>query len=382
MRVALVHDWLTGMRGGERVLLELCRLFPQAPIFTLFHDRGSVAPEIESHPIHTSFLDRIPGIARHYRVLLPLFPRAAAALDLSGHDLIVSTSHAAAKAIRKPRGSLHVCYCFTPMRYIWDAESDYFHYGDALGIRRRVLGLLRRPLRAWDRASAADVDRFIAISRHVAERIERCYGRESDVVYPPVDTGFFTGGARNGEAPYLMVAALVPPKRVDLALDAFARLKRPLVVAGAGPDLERLRRRAGPNVRFAGHVSDERLRELYRRCRGLIVPGREDFGLTAVEAQACGRGVVAYAAGGSLESVLEGRTGVLFHRQTPEDLAEAVERFERMVFDPARLRAHAERFSTARFRSEILAAIDSAARRPQERPRRAPVPRPAHPSVS
>jgi lipopolysaccharide/colanic/teichoic acid biosynthesis glycosyltransferase/glycosyltransferase involved in cell wall biosynthesis len=391
MRVALVHDWLTGMRGGERVLAELCRLFPGATLFTLLHRRGSVDPLIEARPIRTSFLGALPSIERHYRYWLPLYPLAAWSLDLEGFDLVLSSSHAAAKAVRTPAGSLHVCYCHTPMRYIWDAQPDYFGYGDRLGARRTALRLATGPLRAWDRRSAGRVDHFIANSEHVRRRIAACYGRAAEVIYPPVATDFFTpvpGAPPEPADFYLVVSALVPAKRLDLAIDAFGHSGRPLVVAGSGPDAAALRRRARPNVRFLGFVPDEELRRLYRSCRALVLPGREDFGITAVEAQACGRPVIAHAAGGALESVLDGETGILFEGQTTADLEAAVARLESTRFDPALLRAHAERFGAARFRAEIEAAIGRVVQSP---PLSRPVPSlrlaarepgPAHPSVA
>lgn len=358
MRVALVHDWLTGMRGGERVLEQLCLLFPDASIFTLFHRKGSVSRRIEAMPIHASRLNRVPGAARYYRYLLPLFPWAVSRLDLRGYDLVISVSHAAAKAIRKPPGALHICYCLTPMRFIWDMQPDYFQYADRLRIRATVLRAMTRGLRKWDRATADRVDHFIADSRHVQQRISRYYGREASVIYPPVDTEFFSPPQNgSGPRPYLVVSALVPYKRVDIAVDAFNRLGSPLVIAGAGPDLSELRKRAAGNIRFQGFVSDEELRNLYRRCRAVIVTAREDFGLVSPEAQACGRPVVAFAAGGSLESVIDGETGVLFPRQDAGSLAEAVRRFEEISFDRVRLRSNAERFSSANFRSAMGEAI-------------------------
>jgi lipopolysaccharide/colanic/teichoic acid biosynthesis glycosyltransferase/glycosyltransferase involved in cell wall biosynthesis len=359
MKVALVHDWLTGMRGGERVLEEFCKLFPDATLFTLFHHPGSVTQRIESMPIRTSVLNRIPGAGRHYRNLLPLNPWAVSRLDLSGFDLVLSSSHAVAKGIRKPRESIHICYCHTPMRYIWDAQSDYFHYGDPTGIRRTLLAAMKPPLRAWDRATSQSVDYFIANSRNVQERIARHYARPAEVVYPPVDTQFFTPLQNgNGASYHLVVSALVPFKRLDLAVAAFNQLRRPLVIVGGGPDLETLKKRAAANICFKGFVSDEELRELYRHCRSLIIPGREDFGIVSLEAQACGRPIVAYAAGGALESVSDGETGILFCNQTPESLIDAINRCERTSFDPTLLRANAERFSSARFREAIKETVE------------------------
>ncbi len=359
MRVALVHDWLTGMRGGERVLVELCELFPEAPVFTLFHQPGTVNRAIDSRNIRSSFLGHLPGVARYYRHLLPLFPWAISTLDLSGFDLVLSVSHAVAKGIRKPPGSLHICYCLTPMRYIWGMQEDYFQYANPLGIKKVALKAITRTLRSWDRATASGVDHFIAVSRHVQERIAKYYGRGSEVIYPPVDTEFFTPSSigEHTSSHYLAVSALVPYKRIDLAIDAFNRLGHPLVVAGTGPDLARLKKRAASNIDFVGFVSNEVLRDLYRHCRALIVPGREDFGLTSLEAQACGRPVIAYAAGGSLESVAESETGVLFDCQTVAGLIDGVKRFEEIRFHPERLRLNAERFSRGKFRQAVNMSV-------------------------
>jgi lipopolysaccharide/colanic/teichoic acid biosynthesis glycosyltransferase/glycosyltransferase involved in cell wall biosynthesis len=359
MRVALVHDWLTGMRGGERVLEELCGMFPDASLFTLFHRPGSVSRRIEALPLQPSPLNRIPGATRYYRYLLPLFPWAIARFDLTGFDLIISVSHAAAKAIRKPTGSLHVCYCLTPMRFIWDMQPDYFQYANRLRIRETALRALSGWLRGWDSRTSGQVDHFIADSRHVQKRISTCYGRDSDVIYPPVDTEYFTPSQDGcGAGSYLAVSALVPYKRVDLTIDAFNRLGSPLVIVGAGPDFNALRKRAAENIQLRGLVPDEELRDLYRRSRAVIVTSREDFGLVSLEAQACGRPAVAFAAGGSLESIVDGETGILFPKQEVDSLVEAVRRLERTSFSRTRLRANAERFSRENFREAMRGAID------------------------
>jgi glycosyltransferase involved in cell wall biosynthesis len=350
------------MRGGERVLEELCELFPHATLFTLFHDRGSVTPRIEGMPIRTSVLDRLPRAPRYYRYLLPLYPWAVSRFDLRGYDVIVSISHAAAKGIRKPPGSIHICYCLTPMRYIWDMQEEYFRYSDPMDLRRAALKAITKPLRGWDVATAARVDQFIADSRHVQDRISSCYGRSAELIYPPVETNFFTPApdADGASGFYLVVSALVPYKRLDLAIDAFNELRRTLIVVGSGPDLQLLKKRAHPNIEFRGFVPKDELRALYRQCRALVIPGCEDFGLAALEAQACGRPAVAYGAGGSLESVIDQVTGVLFRRPTTDALVEAVRRLERIRFNPGELRANAERFSAERFRQSMLAMVERA----------------------
>lgn len=362
MRVALVHDWLTGMRGGERVLEALLGLWPDAEIFTLLHVPGSVSPLIEERPIHTSFIDRVPGASRRYRNLLPLFPAAIERFDLSGFDLVVSSSHCVAKGVRLA-GAPHLCYCHTPMRYVWDLYDDYFGPGRAALPVRMAMPTLAAWLRRWDRRTARRVDTFIANSAFIRERIRRCYGRDAVVVHPPVEIERLRHD-RPREDFYLIVSALVPYKRIELAVEAFNRLGRPLVVAGSGPELERLRRIAGPNVRFTGWLPDEEIADLYERCRAFIFPAVEDFGITAVEAQAAGAPVIAFADGGALETVIgwdgtrADATGVFFHEPTPEALADAVLRADRVAFDPVALRRNAERFSLAAFHQGILDAVE------------------------
>ncbi len=371
LRVALVHDWLTGYRGGERVLLHLARRHPQADLFTLIHERGTVPAPIEARTIHTSALDRIPGRARHYRKLLPLFPWAIERFDFSGYDLVLSTSHAVAKSVRVPAGVPHVDYCFTPMRYVWDRIDAYL--GD--GARRTLARPLVRRLREFDvRTSGPDrVTRFLAISTDVADRIARHYGRTARVVPPPVDVSWIEPASAPGGDAYLLVGGFVPYKREDLVIEAFRRNRRPLIVAGDGPGRADLERTAPPNVRFVGRVSDAELARLYRDARALVYPQHEDFGLVAVEAQAAGRPVIGFGRGGLLDTVVPlaatadgsidassvDATGVLFGEQTPEALCEAIERFEKNEhrFDPRALRRWAERFSPARFDRELDAEI-------------------------
>lgn len=365
MRVALVHDWLTGMRGGERVLEDVAALFPDPDLYTLIHVPGSTSEPIDRLRIHASPLSRLPGIARHYRLFLPLFPWAIGRFHLRGYDLVLSTSHAVAKSVPTAPGTLHVCYCFTPMRYVWNQVDAY--------LGRGALRILATPLVAWLRrfdlrTSGVDsVSRFIAISRTVADRIARTYGRSAEVIHPPVDTDRFRIRGTAGERPYLLVGGFVPYKREDLVLDAFRRLDRPLVVVGEGPARARLEARAPARVRFLGRVSDERLAELYARCRALVYPQEEDFGIVPLEAQACGRPVIAFGRGGATETVVPpedpaGRspTGLFFEPQTPAALADAVRRFEAMeeAFRPEAIRRHAEGFSRPRFRRELAEALE------------------------
>jgi glycosyltransferase involved in cell wall biosynthesis len=341
LRVALVHDWLTGMRGGEKVLAELCAIFPAAPIFTLFHFPGSVSPAIESHPIHTSFLQRAPGLRRHYRRYLPFFPAAIEDFDLAGFDLVVSSSHCVAKGIIPPPDGLHVCYCHTPMRYAWDQEHAYFPRRRGLAARLRALTLTA--LRTWDAASAARVDLFIANSSFVARRIHAFYGRDAEVVHPPVAVDFFTpapaadAGERREDSGYaLVVSALAPYKRVEVAIAACERAGMPLRIAGDGPERERLARLAGPGTRLLGRVGDAALRDLYRGARLLLQPGVEDFGIASVEALACGTPVVAVARGGVLDVVEDGRHGVLYDDRAAPEAAPAAPAGQAKGADPAR----------------------------------------------
>jgi glycosyltransferase involved in cell wall biosynthesis len=360
MRVALVHDWLTGMRGGEKVLLSLLRLFPDADIFTLLHVKGSVAPEIEARPIRTSFVQRLPGVARHYRRYLPLFPAAIGSLDLGGYDLVISSSHCVAKGARRGKGAVHVCYCFTPMRYVWDRYDDYFGPGKVGVPARWIVPHVAEALRAWDVATASRVDHFVADSRYVAGRIRRYYGRESEVILPPVDTDWFMPGDGTGGAYDLVVSALAPYKRIELALEAYRGTGRPLKVVGTGPEEQRLRALAPPEAEFLGWVDDATLRDLYRGCRAVIMPGVEDFGIVPLEAMACGRPAVVFAEGGGAESVVPGETGVVFHEATPSALRAAVDSLEGIRFNTSALRARAESYGRRVFESRFREFVDRA----------------------
>ena len=357
-RVALVHDWLTGMRGGERCLEVFGELFPAADLYTLLHVPGSVSPAIENRRIVTSFIQRLPQAERRYRRYLPLFPAAVRAFDLRGYDLVLSSSHAVAKGVRVPAGALHVCYCFTPMRYVWDLYGDYF--GPRSGLATRLLmPPVAAWLRRWDRRTAAGVHQFVAISRFVADRIRRAYGRDADVIYPPVDVSRFRVDEAPGEF-YLVVSALTPYKRVDLAVEACNRLGRRLVVVGTGPEDRRLRALAGPTVELLGWRDDAQTAELYARCRALLFPPLEDFGITPLEAMAAGRPVIAFGEGGARETVVppgegEPPTGLFFARQTVEDLVDAIRRFEASAhqFEPKALRRRAEAFDRPLFRERV-----------------------------
>ena len=358
MRVALVHDWLTGMRGGEKVLETFCARYPDADILTLLHRPGLVSPTIERHRIRTSFVQHLPGSATRYRHYLPLFPLAIERFDLRGYELVLSTSHCAAKSVVVPATARHICYCFSPMRYAWDQFDAYFgpaRVGPLASrlLYRPVLGHLAR----WDAATASRVHRFVAISAHVASRIRRYYNREALVVYPPVDTAFYRPAAIQPESHFLVVSALVPYKRIDLAIAACQRLGAQLRIVGTGPDREALERQAGPETTFLGWLTDEQIRDEYRRAAAVILPGEEDFGIVPLEAQACGRPVVALGRGGALETILDGGTGVFFPEPTVGGLAGALTRVTAHAFDTDAIRRHAERFSRARYEHEMTTVI-------------------------
>jgi glycosyltransferase involved in cell wall biosynthesis len=359
VRVALVHDWLTGLRGGERVLEQLCLLYPEADIYTLVHVRGSCGEIIERHRIFTSFLDLLPK--RVYRHYLPLFPAAIESFDLSRYDLVVSTSHAVAKGCRPGRDSVHVAYIHTPMRYLWDQYDAYFGPGRTGPLTRLAARAVVPMLRRWDVRSTGRVHGLVANSEFVAGRIHRYWDREVDaVVYPPVDTSRFVPAAE-GPSPddyALIVSALVPYKRVELAVSAFSRLKRPLWIAGDGPERRRLQAAAGPSVRFLGAVAQDDLPRLYAGARFFVLPGEEDFGIAPVESQAAGRPVLALGKGGALETVLDGETGVFFAQPTVESLIEGIAAIDRMHADPIRIHEHAKRFDVVRFGPEVRRVIE------------------------
>ncbi|HSP17467.1 MAG TPA: glycosyltransferase [Thermoanaerobaculia bacterium] len=351
-RVAVIHDWLTGMRGGEAVLEAILDALPEAELFTLFHFRGTVSETIESRTIHTSSLQRIARRVSDYRKLLPLYPRAIRKFDLSDFDLIVSSSHCVAKSVNA-RGKPHLCYCHTPMRYIWDRFDDYFPRSQP--IRRAAAHLVAARLRAWDVRTASEVTEFLANSNFVRQRIAAYYGRESEVVHPFVDQEFLDAPLSDRRDDYhVIVSALVPYKRIDLAMATGKRI----VIIGSGPLLRRLRRSAPPNVELLGSVQRDRIVERLSRARSLILPGIEDFGITPLEAMATGTPVVALRAGGVLDSVEDGRTGIFFDRQDVESLRRALDEVEAHQWDRAALRGQAARFSRARFTEKFLGALN------------------------
>ena len=364
-RVVLVHDWLTGMRGGEHVLEAICRVFPGADLCTLVHVRGAVSPEIEARRIRTSAIQRLPQAARRYRHYLPLFPSVVEWFDLDDADLIVSTSHCAAKSVVRTGRARHLCYCHSPMRYAWDQFDAYFGPARLGRLGSQAARQILAPLARWDRGTAHRVDRYVANSRYVAGRIARYYNRHATVLHPPVNTTFFTPDATTPSPTFLVVSALVPYKRLDLVVDAATRAALPLTIVGDGPDRARLESRAGRTVQFAGAVEGDALRAHYRAAGAVLLPGEEDFGIAPVEAMACGRPVIALGRGGALETVVPGVTGILVEASSVDAFADAMSSFDPAAFDPTAIRRHAETFSADRFdrglRAELAALCEAPA---------------------
>ncbi len=377
LRVALIHDWLTGMRGGEKALEVFCEIFPDADLFTLVYLPGTTSPLIERRSVKRSAIQFLPFAGRLYRQYLPLFPIAVEQFDLDDYDLVISTSHCAAKSVVVTGRARHLCYCLTPMRYAWDQFDAYFG-PDRVG---KLGNMLLRPMLAglarWDRATEGRVHRYLAISQYVARRIALYYNRESTLVYPPVDTEFYSPDPSFAQASesepaepvkphpkFLVVSALVPYKRVDLAMMAARQAGFGLTVVGNGPERANLERLTGDGIELAGWCTDEEIRELYRTSIAAILPGEEDFGIVPVEAQACGRPVVALGRGGALDTVIDGETGVLFGDTTVESLAAALTRAAATTWDNAGIRRHSEQFSRSRFVAEIQHIVDDTLKAP------------------
>lgn len=345
--VVLGHDWLTGMRGGERVLTHFCEAFPDSPLVTLLADPSTVNETIRSREIITSFMQRIPSVAKNYRKMLPLMGAAATSVKIPSGDLLLTTSSCVAHAFEPPAGMKMLCYCFTPMRYAWLFPKEY------LGPAKAALAApYLAYLRGWDKRHSTRVDRYVSISRHVQQRIKDFYGRESDIVYPPVDTDRCTpaadGGTANGGYD-LIVSAIVPYKKIDLAVEAYGKLGFPLKIVGTGSSAQRIARTAADNVEFLGWRSDDDVLALYRNCRFLIFPGEEDYGIVPLEAMACGKPVIAFGRGGATETVADGLSGLFFAEQTADALCEAVRRAEKATWNHAAIRRHAEKFGVSQF---------------------------------
>jgi glycosyltransferase involved in cell wall biosynthesis len=356
LKVAVVHDWGNQVGGAEKVLLAIKELFPEAPVYMSIYD-PAVMPEIcRSWEIRTSFMDRLPLVKRHHQSFLPLYPLAFEQFDLSEFDLVISNKSGFCHGIVTPPETLHIDYCLTPTRYVW----DYFSYARREGIGRLAnffLQPLLACLRAWDRLAADRVDHFVAISGQVQRRIRKYYRRDSTIIYPPVETGRFTP-ADSCDDYFLIVSRLIPYKRIDLAVQAFNQLGRPLKIVGDGRDRPALERAAGPHVEFLGRLPDDESVTLLQRCRAFIFPGHEDFGIAPLEANAAGRPVIAYRAGGALDTVVEGKTGLFFDEPTPESLAAAVRALDEANFEPAAIRQHALRFDKAAFQRELMRFIE------------------------
>ncbi len=361
LRVALIHDWLTGMRGGEKCLEVACERWPDAKLYTLLHKPGSVSEIIERLHPQTSALNALPGWPRYYRYLLPLMPLAARWPIPSSTDLVLSFSHCVGKAARPPRGVPHICYCFSPMRYAWHMRESYFRGG----WKAKAIGVILKRLRDWDYRTADRVTHFVAISKTIQQRILECYGRESVVIYPPVDTEFYTSAEVPREDFYLVVSALAPYKRFDLAVEACRKLGKRLVVIGSGQESAKLQASAGPTTTFLGWQPDEVIRDHFRRCTAVLFPAEEDFGIVPVEAQACGAPVIAFGKGGATETIRgvgePKPTGLFFMEQTVDAVVTALGQFEkvRRLFDPADARKNAEPFNKARYERELFDYVET-----------------------
>jgi len=357
-KVALVHDWLTGMRGGEKVLEALLQLLPQAQIFTLLHVPGTVSSFLEASKPKKSFIQSLPWAYQHYRRYIGLFPTAIEQFDLDKFDFVISTSHCASKSVVVPGRAHHLCYCFTPMRYAWDQFDEYFGPDRVGTIQNTLYRHAFNRLARWDVKTATRPNQYIAISDYIADRIHRYYKRESQVIYPPVDTEFYYPKSSRDKSYFLIVSALVPYKRIDLAIEACRLAKAPLRIAGDGPELDRLRKHSGKNVEFMGSCTDDEIRELYCHAKALLLPGEEDFGIAPVEAQACGTPVIAFGKGGATETVSDGNTGILVRESTAAAFSEAIQRVDEFNFDSTLIRKNSLRFSLARFHSEMRKKIE------------------------
>lgn len=371
LRVAIIHFWLTGMRGGERVVESLCRMFPQADIYTHVVRPEALSQTLLAHPIHTTFIQKLPGSIKHYQKYLPLMPLALEQLDLRGYDLVISSESGPAKGVITRADTPHICYCHSPMRYLWDFYQDYL---ESTGpVTRFFMRPLFHRLRLWDYASAQRVDHIIANSRAVQRRIKRWWGRESTVIHPPVDVSSFANpdmsqlekvlGHSEPGSYYLCLGQLVSYKRVDLAVQACTATRRNLIVAGDGPERKKLEKMAGPTVRFMGRVPDEAIPALYAGCKAFLFPGEEDFGITPLEASAAGRPVIAYGKGGVLDSIIPDETGLFFEQQNVDSLITVLDNFETAedtMWNADRLKAHTQSFSEVLFRERMGAYIRKA----------------------
>lgn len=357
LKIAIVHDYLNQMGGAERVVAVFHRMFPQAPIYTTIADGDKLLPELADAVIKVTWMQRIPWVLSKFKLFFWLYPFAVRSMNVKGYDLILSSSSAYAKGVRKGRASVHVCYCHTPMRFAWNFES-YMEGVEVPPSVKRIAKWLTHPLRIWDRHNSKKVDRIIANSTIVKERIGQCYGVHSPVIFPPVDISRFNIAEQPPEDYFLVVSRLVSYKKIDLAVEACTLLGQRLLVVGDGPDRQRLEKIAGATVTFLGRRSDEEVVQYMQRCKALIFPGIEDFGITPLEANACGRPIIAFCGGGALDTVVPEKTGLFFKEQRIGALMEAIERFHRYDWDPAYIRAHAEQFGEHVFMARLRSSIE------------------------
>lgn len=355
MKVAIVHDWLTIYGGAESIIRILHDMFPDAPIYTTVYDRERMPEDFKAMDIRPSFMQKMPFAKKKYTSYLMLMPQAFEQFNMEEYDLVISSNTSCSKGVITGANTLHICYCNTPMRYGWDFYHEY-RSGKGAFARFLISGMMKK-IRMWDRLSADRVDTFIANSYNVSRRIKKHYHRDSTVIYPPVRTQLFQKSSKN-DGFYLCVSRLVPYKRVDLVVEAFTKLGLPLVVIGDGSQYKDIEAKAGPSVKMLGRVDDEVVLDHMERCKAFLFPGEEDFGITPIEAEACGKPVIAYGRGGALETIVEDKTGVFFYEQTVGAVIKAVRRFEAMRFDGDEIRAQAEKFSEERFRRELKEFIE------------------------
>ena len=366
LRVALIHHWLVKMRGGEKVLESICKIFPKADIFTLVYNPEGITDSIKSHPIQTSWIQKFPGAVRHYRHYLPLFPLAIEQFDLSAYDLVISSDASVCKGVLTQPETCHICYCHSPIRYAWNAYNNYLN-SSLSGWQRRLFPLAANYLRIWDHSASSRVDYFIANSWNVARRIHKYYRREASVIYPPIRVADFQASLAPQEY-YFASGELVPCKRFDLAIAAFNQLGRPLWIAGDGPDAQRLRRLGSETIRFLGWLPEQEFRMALSQCRALILPGEEDFGMIVPEAHACGRPVIAFGKGGALEVIIHLVNGFCFQEETVNALCEAVKTFEEVEseFSPEKIRSSAMKFDESLFIEQMRGFISEKFREHQQ----------------
>ena len=357
MKVAIVHYWFLGMRGGEKVIEQLCELFPNADVYAHVIDESQISNKIKMHKLAETFIGGLPFAKKKYKLYLPLMPYALEQLNLQKYDLVVSSESGPSKGIICSPDAMHICYCHSPMRYIWD--QHYIYKSEFGWVKKKAFSIFSHYLRLWDISSASRVDRFVANSTFVAKRIERYYRRDSIVINPPVNLDKFKSSGKSGDY-YLMAGELVEYKRTDIAISAFSMLDRDLVIAGSGPQYRKLKKLASKNIRLVGRVSDQKLSELYSGCKALIFPGKEDFGIVPLECMASGKPVIAFNGGGVVDSVIDGKTGILFGEQTASKLVETIQYFENngIEYSCEEIEAHARKYSEESFRKKFKSVVD------------------------